>query len=110
MRHLLLLLRAIHKDKILPRGDIATPWSLGGLMKDDRIKWNGRYNEEEFVLGAQPSRFLAENLAFIASLCRGRKALDIACGEGRNSVFLALHGFAVTGLDISEKGLEKARQ
>ena len=30
-------------------------------------------------------------------------------GEGRNGVFLATKGFQVTGLDISEKGLEKAQ-
>ena len=37
------------------------------------------------------------------------KALDLAMGEGRNGVFLATKGFQVTGLDISEKGLEKAQ-
>ena len=76
-------------------------------MEDDRNRWNSRYTGEEFILGTQPSRFLAENLTFITSLCPGRKALDIACGEGRNSIFLARHGFAVTGLDISEEGLTK---
>jgi len=76
-------------------------------MEDDRSRWNSRYTGEEFILGEHPSLFLAENLTFITSLCLGRKALDIACGEGRNSVFLARHGFAVTGLDISETGLDK---
>lgn len=33
--------------------------------------------------------------------------MDIACGEGRNSVFLAQNGFSVTGLDISDVGLSK---
>jgi tellurite methyltransferase len=76
-------------------------------MEDDRNKWNDRYTGEGFVLGLHPSRYLMENLAFITSLCPGRKALDIACGEGRNSIFLARHGFAVTGFDISEEGLAK---
>ena len=31
-------------------------------------------------------------------------------GEGRNGVYLAAKGFNVLGLDISEKGLQKARQ
>jgi SAM-dependent methyltransferase len=44
----------------------------------------------------------------IKGLTPGRRALDIACGEGRNSVFLARHGFRVTGVDISEVGLAKA--
>jgi len=42
-------------------------------------------------------------------LPRGR-ALDIATGEGRNAVFLAQHGFEVDAVDISERGLRKARQ
>jgi len=40
----------------------------------------------------------------------GTNALDIACGEGRNSIYLAKRGFHVTGLDISKAGLEKGRQ
>lgn len=79
-------------------------------MENDRLKWNERYNREEFLLGLQPSRFLAERIDLVKILCPGRRALDIACGEGRNSIFLARHGFAVTGLDLSEVGLAKARQ
>jgi 2-polyprenyl-3-methyl-5-hydroxy-6-metoxy-1,4-benzoquinol methylase len=45
----------------------------------------------------------------IKTLAPGLDALDIACGEGRNSVFLAHHGFRVTGLDISDSGLAKGR-
>ena len=36
--------------------------------------------------------------------------LDIAMGEGRNGVYLATKGFDVIGVDISEKGLQKAHQ
>ena len=38
----------------------------------------------------------------------GRKALDIACGEGRNSIYLAGRGYEVTGIDIADQGLVKA--
>jgi tellurite methyltransferase len=79
-------------------------------MTDDRDKWNDRYAAAGFYLGPDPSRFLAENIARIKDLAPGQKALDIACGEGRNSIFLARHGFAVTGLDISEEGIAKARK
>lgn len=78
-------------------------------MKDDRRKWNARYKGSGFYLGPEPSAFLADNIGLVASLAPGRKALDLACGEGRNSIFLARHGFAVTGLDISEEGIAKAK-
>ena len=35
------------------------------------------------------------------------KMLDVAMGEGRNGVFLAAKGFQVTGINISERGLQK---
>jgi len=37
------------------------------------------------------------------------KLIDLGCGEGRNAVYFAKHGFDVVGLDISEVGLEKTR-
>ena len=78
-------------------------------MESDRIKWNTRYESEDSFLGERPSPFLTREIEKIKALVPGSKALDIACGEGRNSVFLARHGFSVTGLDISDKGLEKGK-
>ncbi|MHC1696645.1 MAG: class I SAM-dependent methyltransferase [Geobacteraceae bacterium] len=74
------------------------------------LKWDTRFRNEACVLGKDPSRYLVDNLGLIMSHVPGTKALDIACGEGRNSVFLAKMGFQVSGLDISEAGLEKGRQ
>jgi tellurite methyltransferase len=71
-------------------------------------KWDERFGGEEFALGTDPSPYLAENIELIKLLAPGTKALDLACGEGRNSIFLAREGFDVTGLDISKAGLEKA--
>jgi tellurite methyltransferase len=79
-------------------------------MDDDRTKGNRRYASEEWFLGRNPSSYLVEQIDFITRLCPGREALDIACGEGRNSIFLARHGFRVTGVDISDTGLAKARR
>lgn len=74
------------------------------------MKWNDRYACDGFFLEPVPSRFLADNIHIIKDLAPGKKALDIACGEGRNSIYLARHGFKVTGLDISEEGLAKAKR
>ncbi|MBT0654308.1 class I SAM-dependent methyltransferase [Geomobilimonas luticola] len=79
-------------------------------MESDRIKWDDRYAGEGLAMGEAPSRFLAERVGEILSLCPGRTAFDIACGEGRNSIFLARHGFRVTGVDISPVGLAKGRE
>jgi len=73
------------------------------------LKWETRFRSEECVLGTNPSRYLVDNMDLIASLVPGTRALDIACGEGRNSIYLAKKGFQVTGLDISVTGLEKGR-
>ena len=75
-------------------------------MKSDQRRWDKRFGKKEFALGKEPNPFLKEHTHLLP---RG-KALDIATGEGRNAVFLAQHGFEVDAVDISEKGLSKARQ
>ncbi len=78
-------------------------------MESDRIKWNRRFESEDSFLGSHPSPFLAREIERIKTLTPGLAALDIACGEGRNSLFLAQNGFRVVGLDISDIGLAKGR-
>jgi len=75
-------------------------------LKSDQKRWNTRFGKKEFALGKEPNPFLKK---YIHLLPRG-KALDIATGEGRNAVFLAQNGFEVDAVDISEKGLRKARK
>lgn len=77
-------------------------------MEVDRLKWNQRFGSEDTYLGERPSPFLSQEIERLQRLAPGKRALDIACGEGRNSVFLARHGFQVTALDISDVGLGKA--
>jgi len=79
-------------------------------MESDRIKWDQRYGGEEYFFSLTPSKFLARSLELVCSLVPGRRALDLACGEGRNSIFLAQNGFEVTAVDISERGLERGRR
>ena len=70
----------------------------------DKDRWNSKYETEVYLFGEKPIPFLVDNV----HLLRKGKVLDIAMGEGRNGVYLATQGFEVLGLDISEKGLEKA--
>ena len=70
----------------------------------DKDRWNSKYETEVYLFGEKPIPFLADNVHLLPK----GKVLDIAMGEGRNGVYLATQGFEVLGLDISEKGLEKA--
>jgi SAM-dependent methyltransferase len=72
----------------------------------DREDWDRRYDTAAFVWDVHPNRFLAEELPGAGS---GR-ALDLACGEGRNAVWLAEQGWDVTGVDFSAVAVAKARQ
>jgi SAM-dependent methyltransferase len=72
----------------------------------DAQDWDRRYRESELVWSAEPNRFVAE---ICADLPVGR-ALDVACGEGRNAIWLAGLGWQVTGVDFSSAALDKARQ
>ena len=76
-------------------------------MEEDRVKWDARYGGTEYLFSCTPSGFLAHSIALVRSLTPGRRALDIACGEGRNGIFLAQNGFEVTAVDISPRGLAK---
>jgi SAM-dependent methyltransferase len=70
-----------------------------------REDWNVKHGEGALLFGAEPNRFL---VAEVAELSPGR-ALDLACGSGRNAVWLAARGWQVTGVDFSDVALEQAR-
>lgn len=73
-------------------------------MRMDSRGWDRLYGGSELIWTAEPNRFLA---AEVADLPPGR-ALDVACGEGRNAVWLAQRGWQVTGIDFSQVALDKA--
>jgi SAM-dependent methyltransferase len=72
-----------------------------GFARED---WNARYAGSELLWTAEPNRHFASE---VAGLVPGR-ALDLACGEGRNAVWLAERGWRTTGVDFSDVALEKA--
>jgi SAM-dependent methyltransferase len=72
----------------------------------ERDKWDARYRDGAYENRTHPTALLRE---WLPRLPRGR-ALDIACGAGRNALFLAANGFAVTALDISSVALERGRR
>ena len=71
-----------------------------------REAWDRKYAETERLWGRDPNRFLVTE---VSDLPPGR-ALDLACGEGRNAIWLAELGWRVTGVDFSQVAIAKARE
>ena len=72
----------------------------------DSRQWDQRYSGDELVWTSTPNQFL---VAEAVGLQAGR-AVDLACGEGRNSIWRAEQGWEVTGVDFSPVGLAKAER
>jgi cyclopropane fatty-acyl-phospholipid synthase-like methyltransferase len=70
--------------------------------------WSSRYQAvgADYLFGTNPSAFLARRAALFTA---GESALAVADGEGRNSVWLAQQGLAVTAMEISAVALQKAQ-
>lgn len=58
------------------------------------------------VWGLKADRYLA---MFLDKAPKG-KALDVGCGEGRHTLFLAQNGYTVDAVDSSKKAIEKLQQ
>jgi 2-polyprenyl-3-methyl-5-hydroxy-6-metoxy-1,4-benzoquinol methylase len=71
----------------------------------DEEFWDERYSTSELIWTGLPNLFLVRETQGLDP----STALDLACGEGRNAVWLAEQGWSVTGADFSSVGLEKAR-
>ncbi|MCA8879001.1 MAG: class I SAM-dependent methyltransferase [Rhodobacteraceae bacterium] len=69
--------------------------------------WEERYATPDYIFGTEPAAFM---VTYQDHLVAGQSALAVADGEGRNSVFMAQKGLAVTALDFAPSALEKARR
>jgi tellurite methyltransferase len=79
----------------------------------ERERWNQKYREASGAsVSMAPDPFLPQAFSeYILPLFpRGGRALDLAGGAGRHSIWLAKQGWEVTLIDISETGVEQARQ
>lgn len=73
------------------------------MAQKDKIKWDNKYKELPKLL---EKRDPCEKLVkYINKVSKG-KALDVACGSGRNTIYMAGNGFKVDALDISSVALE----
>ncbi len=75
------------------------------MASGDRERWNERYREKREA--QPPSPFLAQ---LDAVLPRRGRALDAGGGAGRNAIWLARRGLAVTLADVSDVALAQAAE
>jgi len=71
-----------------------------------RTFWNKHFERSDPQFRTAPNAFLVE----VSGKLTAGKALDLGMGEGRNAIYLAQHGWDVTGVDYAPAGVEKARQ
>jgi tellurite methyltransferase len=74
------------------------------VSRSDRRRWDEKWNSagEPYAV----DRLLTENEVFF----EGGLALDLACGRGQNTIWLARHGYRVLGVDGSWVALSAARR
>ena len=70
------------------------------MAQEDKERWNKKYQDNK--IPDEPIVLVQQ----YATSARGNQALDIACGMGRHSKYLASLGFNVDALDISSVAIE----
>lgn len=70
--------------------------------------WEERFaTSEDYVFGTEPAQFLIDHQHHLAI---GQRALSVADGEGRNSVYMAQQGLDVTALEFAPSAIERAKK
>jgi SAM-dependent methyltransferase len=79
------------------------------FLMNHEAMWSARYRDagEDYLFGVAPNKFLAERSDVMK---KGQTVLSIADGEGRNSVWLAEQGLAVTAVEIAAVAVDKAKK
>jgi 2-polyprenyl-3-methyl-5-hydroxy-6-metoxy-1,4-benzoquinol methylase len=70
-----------------------------------KLLWNKVYAGDKPIFSEQPTALLVQAVQSRSPAA----ALDVGMGQGRNSLFLALAGWKVTGFDPSDEGLRQAQ-
>ena len=73
---------------------------------EDKLKWDKKYSQKEELLKLREASLFVKKYS---SVVDGLDVLDLACGVGKNSIYLANRGFRVDAVDISKKALDKLK-
>lgn len=97
--------------EMLPKLAAALNTTVDALLgyKSVMTDYDRRYDTEGYYWGLLPNRICYEVMKLLPPV-KPYRVLDIGCGEGKDAVFLAKCGYAVTAFDISEQGIEKAKR
>ncbi|MCY3729990.1 MAG: class I SAM-dependent methyltransferase [Rhodospirillaceae bacterium] len=77
------------------------------MSDSDKARWDERYRTGAYAARSHPSAVLTEWLPQLELRQAVRTALDVACGIGRNALYLASRGWQVHAVDISEVALAR---
>ncbi len=77
------------------------------MTEADRNRWQNKYRDSKALTAIDPDEELVH---YADCLPESGRALDLACGRGKNSLYLAQRGLAVTAADISQNGLDRLMQ
>jgi SAM-dependent methyltransferase len=78
------------------------------MSLDDQIRWDRQHTQRQG--GEEPADFLRQIFETEAWPLPRERALDLACGKGRHSLYLAERGFEVIAMDISPVALAEGRR
>lgn len=97
--------------EMLPKLAAALGTTIDGLLGYGSVAadYDDRYNTKEYYWGLKPNRICYDIMKILPPI-KPYRVLDIGCGEGKDAVFFAKCGYAVTAFDISEQGIEKAKR
>lgn len=79
------------------------------MSQADREKWDARYLGGAYESRVHPSDLLADWVSRLKVTTAAPRAIDVACGAGRNALFLARRGWHVDAVDISPVALGRLR-
>ncbi|ALO45532.1 class I SAM-dependent methyltransferase [Pseudohongiella spirulinae] len=80
------------------------------MSEQDKEKWDTRYRAGAYADRKHASDYLKVALEQIGPVPETARALDLACGAGRNTLYLASKGYEVDAVDVSQVALQRAQQ